>query len=57
MSDERIWLIIIVVIGCMSDFACLTTDDRCWQVAWKWVSIFCYISCFIISMVGKAAFE
>ena len=55
MSMEEVWLIIFLVIGCMSNFATMTTgmsDKYGWALLWEWVSVFCYICCFIILLTG-----
>lgn len=59
MTMTRVWLIILVSIGCMSNLATLTSKERCssrdddWKTIWICVSIFCYIICFLILMLAK----
>jgi len=39
-----IWLIILVIISCMSSFSALTAKDL--DIIWIWISIFCDLICF-----------
>ena len=59
MTMARVWLIVSVSIGCMSNFAALTSKepytsrDIDWKKLWISVGIFCYIICFLILMLAK----
>lgn len=59
MTLTRVWLIILVSIGCMSNFATLTSKERYssrdsdWKTIWISVSIFCYMVCFLILMLAE----
>lgn len=45
------WLIILVIISCMSNFSALTAKCGL-DTMWVWISIFCDLTCFCILMVS-----
>lgn len=59
MTMAKVWLIVLVSIGCMTNLAALTSKDAYtskdidWKKSWISVSVFCYIICFLILMLAK----
>lgn len=50
MNMTIVWTIIFIIIGCMSNFAAITTGSYGWVLFWEWMSIICYAICFTILM-------
>lgn len=52
MSITRVWLIILIAIACVSDFASITFSGHGgWQEGWAWISAMCLLIAFCISTI------
>ena len=49
--SKLIWLIILVIISCMSKFSALTSKCGL-DTMWVWIGIFCDLICFFILVVS-----
>lgn len=48
MTITSVWLIILITIACVSDFASITLSGHGkWQEGWAWISIFLFINCIL----------
>lgn len=53
MDITRVWLLILVVIGLVTNISVFSTESDEWKFVYIFTSIFCYIICFLVLMLAK----
>ena len=51
VTITRVWIIILIAIACVSDFASITFSGHGgWQEGWAWISAICLLIALCISL-------
>ena len=53
MNIVRVWLLVLVTIGFISNISTFSTESEYWKFNWILVSASCYFVCFLILMLVK----
>ena len=53
MDITRVWLLILVIVGLVTNISTFSTESKGWKITYIFTSIFCYIICFLVLMLAK----
>ena len=53
MDITRVWLLILVIVGLVTNISIYSTESEGWKFAYIFTSIICYAICFLVLMLAK----